>query len=291
MHEDSILSEDYIKRLIESDDPIEETWKLLIRLWRVDEHEYFKQEDVVSYFEWQLNRIFFEIYDYLKEQCERKPLNFTVPLIIMDGMSIREANLLVKDLEEEGYEVVEYGYTFSALPSTTEKFREKLRMEYIQVMSGKIPSELDFEKPVWVSYPDEILHHAARILPPARAYEETKRVLFKILKLAKGNEVTIISDHGYIMTNFLWPLPKEEVRFLKEKVFGSNRYVELERVDPQTIERLKKLPKDLQYIVMCGDYCCVRGRYFWPVSGYGKPIVHGGLSLMECIVPKIRVRP
>ena len=291
MREDYTLCEDYIKRLIESDDPIEETWKILIELWRVDEPEYFRQEDVVSNFEWQLNRIFFEIYDYLKEQCERVTLKFTMPLIIMDGMSIREASLLTKDLKEEGYEVVEYGYTFSAIPSTTERFREKLRMEYIQVMSGKIPPELDFEKPVWVSYPDEILHHAARILPPARAYEETKKVLFKILKLAKGNEVTIISDHGYIMTDFLWPLPKEDARFLKEEVFGSNRYVELERVDPKTIERLKKLPRDLQYIAISGGYCCVRGRYFWPVSGYGKLTIHGGLSLMECIVPKIRVRP
>jgi hypothetical protein len=289
------LREDHIKRLVESDDPIEETWKMLVELWKVDEPNYFRQEEVVSNFEWQLNRIFFEIYDYLKEQCEKATFKLTTPLttplIIMDGMSIREANLLIKDLKEEGYEVIEYSYTFSALPSTTERFREKTSIEYVEVMSGKIPSGLDFEKPVWISYPDEILHHAARILPPAKAYEETKRVLFKVLELAKGREVMIISDHGYIMTEALWPLRKEEVKFLKEKVFGSNRYVELKKVDPKIIEELKKLPRDLQYTTVSDGYCCVRGRYFWPVSGYGKLTIHGGLSLMECLVPKIRVRP
>ena len=285
------MREDCIKRLVECDDPIKEVWEILVELWRPNVTEYFKQEDIASEFEWQLNRIFFEVYDYLQKQIEDATFRFDTPLIIMDGMSIREANLLVKDLKERGYGIVEYGYTLSALPSTTERFREKAKVEYIEIMSGKIPPDLDFEKPVWVSYPDEILHHAASILPLPKVYEETKKVLFKILEMTGKNEVTIISDHGYIMIDAVWPLAESDRKFLKEKVFGSNRYVKVADMGQKVIEKLNSLPRDFQYATISDGYCCIRGRYFWPISGYGKLVSHGGLSLMECLVPKIRVRP
>jgi hypothetical protein len=284
------MFENHIKRLIECEDPVKEVWDILIELWRTDSLDYFKQEEKASEFEWQLNRIFFEFYDYLQEQIEHATFNFTTPLIIMDGMSIREANLLVKDLEEAGYDVVEYGYTLSAIPSTTESFRRKAEIEYIEIVSGKIPPDLDFRKPIWLSYPDEILHHAVRILPPQKAYEETRKALFNILKLAGRGEITIISDHGYIMSDAVWPLTDSDRKFLKEKIFGSNRYVKISQVDSEAIEWLNKLPRDSRYATRSNEYYCVRGRYFWPISGYGKLILHGGLSLMECIVPKIRVR-
>jgi hypothetical protein len=286
------MLKDYIKRLVECDDPIKEIWGFLVQLWsaEVDVSDYFEQEVKVSEFEWQLNRIFFEIYDYLQKQIENASFEFSIPLIIMDGMSIREANLLIKDLKEKGYNIVEYDHTLSALPSITESFRDKVKMEFTEIISGKIPPDLNFEKPIWVSYPDEILHHAARILPPPKAYEETKKVLLKILELAEKSEVTIISDHGYIMVDAVWPLTESDRKFLKEKVFGSNRYVKVTQVDKKAIERLNSLPRDFQYATISNGYYCIKGRYFWPISGYGKSISHGGLSLMECIVPKIRVR-
>jgi hypothetical protein len=284
------MHENCIKRLVECDDPIEEVWKIIVELWKTDTPEYFKQEGVVSEFEWQLNSIFFEVYDYLQKQIENATFEFKVPLIIMDGMSIREANLLVKDLKEKGYDIVEYSYTLSALPSTTERFREKIKLEYTGITSGEIPPNLDFKKPIWISYPDEILHHAARILPPSKAYEETKRVLFKVLELARESEVTIISDHGYIMVDVVWPLTENIRKFLKEKIFGSYRYVKVTQVDQKDLKKLFSLSKDFQYTTISDEYCCIKGRYFWPISGYGKLVSHGGLSLMECLVPKIRVR-
>jgi hypothetical protein len=285
------LREDYIKILVECDDPIKEVWKILLELWRTDAPEYFRHEDIASEFEWKLNRIFFEMYDYLKKEIDDATFRYTTPLIITDGMSIREANLLVKDLKEKGYNIVEYSYTLSALPSTTEIFRKKTKVEYTEIISGKVPPDLSFEKPIWVSYPDEILHHAARILPPPKAYEETKKVLFKILELAEESEVTIISDHGYIMVDAVWPLADSDRKFLKEKVFGYNRYVKVAQVDQKAIERLKNLPRDFQYATISNEYYCIRGRYFWPIGGYGKLVLHGGLSLMECLLPKIRVKP
>jgi len=287
------LREEYIKRLVECDNPVEEVWRIMVELWdaRAPNHEeYFKQEDVVSEFERELYATFFEIYDYLLEEIEKSRFEIEPPIIVMDGMSFREANLLVKDLKEKGINVAEYSYRLSALPSTTERFREKAGVKFVEVKSGKIPSELSFDVPIWVSYPDEILHHAAPIHPPHEAYEITRQLLLKILRNAKRGEITIISDHGYILIDGVWPLAKDDRKFLKERVFGSSRYVKVAELEQSVLEKLRSLPKDLQYVAVGGDYCCVRGRYFWPIEGYGKVVVHGGLSLMECIVPYIKVK-
>lgn len=285
------MREDYIIRLIETDDPVKETWKILVELWNADSGAgYFRQEDAVSEFERELNNVFFEIYDYLYKQIARSSFKFETPLIIVDGMSIREGNLLFKDLKENGFEIVEYGYGFSALPSTTERFRDIANIKYTEIKSGKIPSEIDFKLPVWISYPDEILHHAARIVPPPEAYNKTKNLLLDILKMIKGTEVMIASDHGYIMVDSVWALAGGDRKFLKERVFGSSRYVEIAEVEQKDLERLRRLPADASYVLIDDNYCYVRGRYFWPIEGYGKVVAHGGLSLMECIVPRIKVR-
>ncbi len=285
------LREEHIRRLVESDDPIKETWKILVDLWDTSFSggAYFRQEDTISEFEWELNNTFFEIYDYLYEQMAKFPFKLENPIVIIDGMSIREGNLLFKDLEK-CYNIVDYSYGFSALPSTTERFRNILGVKYTEVKSGKVPSGIDFRLPVWVSYPDEILHHAARIIPPPEAYNKTKQVLLEILSMVEGVTVTITSDHGYIMVDSVWALGAGDRRFLKERIFGSSRYVEISRFGQKDLERLRELPKDASYVLIDDNYCYVRGRYFWPIEGYGKVVVHGGLSLMECIVPRIEVK-
>ena len=285
------MLENYVKRLVECEDPIEEVWKILVDLWKLnaDINAYFRQEERASEFENMLNNTFFEIYGYLYKRITLTLPTFQAPLIIVDGLSIREGNLLLKDLEKSGYEVTEYGYAFSSLPSTTQRFRSLFNVKYIEIRSGKIPSEIDFSKPIWISFPDEILHHAEFVQPP-EAYERTKNVLFKVLKMLNHTVVTITSDHGYIMTDYVWPLAGSDRKIMKEKVFGSNRYAEISKIDEKVLERLKELPPDVSYLFMDNQFCYVRGRYFWPISGYGRAVAHGGLSLMECIVPKFKVK-
>ena len=286
------MRDEYIRRLVESDDPITETWKILVDLWNTSSsgEAYFRQEDTVSEFEQELSNVFFEIYDYLYKQIAKSHFKIENPLIIVDGMSIREGNLLIKDLKENGYEVFDYSYGFSALPSTTERFRGITNFKYTEVKSGKVPSEIDFGLPVWISYPDEILHHAAKIVPPPEAYNKTKQLLLEVIKTIEGANVTITSDHGYIMVNSVWALAGGDRKFLKERVFGSRRYVEIAQAEQKDLERLRGLPTDARYVLIDDNYCYVRGRYFWPIEGYGKVVAHGGLSLMECIVPRIKVK-
>jgi hypothetical protein len=108
--------------------------------------------------------------------------------------------------------------------------------------------------------------------------------------MVEGGDVTIASDHGYIMVNSVWALAGGDRKFLKEQVFGSSRYVKITEAEQKDLERLRRLPTDTSYVLIDDNYCYVRGRYFWPIEGYGKVVAHGGLSLMECIVPQIKVR-
>jgi len=285
------LPENLVKRFVECQDPVEEVWKILVEIWKPcsNPNAYFRQEEKASEVELKIHRIFFEIYDYIYNRIKAFSIPIERPLLIVDGLSIREGNLLVEDFQKNGYEVVEYGYTLSRLPSVTQRFRNFLNQKYIEIKSGKIPSEVDPSKPVWITFPDEILHHAEFVQPP-EAYERTKEVLFKVLDKLGQKDVTIISDHGYIMTDYVWALESADRRLLKEKVFGAYRYTEIPAIDKNVLSKLKEIPKDVSYIYMDEEYCYVRGRFFWPISGYGKTVAHGGLSLMECIVPKFKVR-
>lgn len=78
------MREDYIRRLVESDNPIKETWKILVELWNTNSggDEYFRQEDAVSEFERELNNVFFEIYDYLYKQIAKSSFKFEAPLVL-----------------------------------------------------------------------------------------------------------------------------------------------------------------------------------------------------------------
>lgn len=278
-------------RLIEAEDPIFEVWNILKELWRSEGglKEYFSLESQCSLFEQKLNKVFFEFYRYLYNAIKGSTLRFGLPLIIVDGMSLREGNLFLQDLRDKGYSVTSYGYSFSALPSTTSAFREKLNVEYVEIKSGRIPSEIDFKSPVWLSFPDEILHHAAALIPLDEAYEKTRKALFEVLDRMEGGEVTIVSDHGYIVIDDVWPLSESDRRFLKS-IFGAQRFSKNSEIEPNKLKSLRKIPEDKSYVFVDEQYSYVKGRYFWPISGYGRKIAHGGLSLMECIVPLIRVR-
>lgn len=286
------MLEKHIRQLVESEDPVEEVWKMLVELWNPDIEigEYFRQEDSVNEFERELKNTFFEIYDLLYKEIMNTSFRLKLPLVIVDGLSLREGNLLQRDLKTNGFEIVEYSYGFSALPSDTKSYRNLINTKYMEIKSGKTPSEMNFKSPVWISYPDEILHHAAKMIPPAQAYGRTKDVLLEVLERIENDIVTIISDHGYIIVNSVWALPKRDRKFLKQRVFGSSRYVRRDGVDEEVLKRLNKLPIDMSYIFIDDNHCYVRGRYFWPIGGYGKVVAHGGLSLMECIVPRILVK-
>lgn len=282
----------YVKLLVESEDPIDTTWKIITKIWEPsdDLREYFRREVIASNFEYDLIRVFFEVYRYLYDRVRRVPRKFQPPLMIVDGMSVREGNLLIRDLERRGYKVLRYSYSFSALPSNTSTFRGLFTGRYIEIKHGEVPSHIDPTITIWISYPDEILHHAGKIVKPPEAYEKTRDAIFKALdSIVESCVLTITSDHGYIMVDEIWPISRDIMKFLKS-IFGKSRFIKLEEIEKSKLKRLRNMPEEKSCVFMDDEYCYVKGRYFWPISGYRSVISHGGLSLMECMVPLIEVR-
>ena len=287
------ISHEDVRRLLDANDVVTELWRILNKIWIFEDdiERYFREHEQETHdFEYKMNVIFYEIYDHLYERIRKEKPHIELPAVIFDGMSIREGNLLIIDLEEQGYEIVEYTYTLSALPSTTSHFREKLGMRFREIMCHKPPSEVDFDTIIWIRCPDYILHHASEILPPPKAYEITRDFLLKLLDQADvSGVITITSDHGYIITDYVWPVPERDRQFLRG-VFGSYRYAKNTAISPEKLMALKAVPKYKSYLLIDEAFSYVKGRYFWPVRGPRRAIAHGGISFMECLIPLIRVR-
>jgi hypothetical protein len=282
----------YVNVLIEAENPIDEVWKILTEIWKPEDNltSYFKRERSASAFESWLNSVFYEVYDLIHRNARIIPHRLSLPIIVLDGMSVREGNLLVNDLESRGFKVLKYTYGFSSLPSVTESFRESLSLrEFVEIEHGKLPSDLDFRLPIWISFPDEILHHAGKLIPPDEAYERTRDILFRVLDKFDGGIIRIASDHGYVLLDEVWRIGDADMRLLKS-IYGSKRFVKRQDLSEDALAKLRVMPKDRGYVFMDDEYCYVKGRYFWPVSGYGHVAIHGGLSIMECLVPLIEVR-
>ena len=282
----------YVNALIEIENPIDEIWRILTEIWKPEDdlESYFKHERLASAFESWLNSVFYEVYDLIHRNARITPHRLSLPIIILDGMSIREGNLLINDLESRGFKILKYTYGFSSLPSITESFRGSLNLkEFVGIEHGKPPSDLDFRLPIWISFPDEILHHAGELIPPDEAYERTRSIIFHVLDRFDGNVITITSDHGYILLDEIWGVGDADRKFLRS-IYGSKRFVKRRDLSEDTFAKLRAMPKDRSYVFIDDEYCYVKGRYYWPVSGYGHAAIHGGLSIMECLVPLIEVR-
>ena len=114
-------------------------------------------------------------------------------------------------------------------------------------------------------------------------YADTKTLLERIINESVHTEFLITSDHGYInhLGNNPYALSDELDAALSEKFNGrhreiSNGYAYQQLEDAGVVER-------------SGVHYVVRGHYSWTKRGASKKIMHGGLSLLECMTPVLRI--
>ncbi|MBA7530804.1 hypothetical protein ES705_23015 [subsurface metagenome] len=127
------LSNEFVEDLICEDNPLDCIWEYLVEdVWVHDKSvsAYYNQgEKKTGSFERFFKDAYFEIYDLIAKESlgKRKKLREILErseycLIVADGLSIREANLLLRKLEENGYNIKSYTYEISNLPSDTIAF-------------------------------------------------------------------------------------------------------------------------------------------------------------------------
>jgi hypothetical protein len=302
--------------LIMAEDPLAVLFAALNQIWQADDID-----DINAFFaqrERETNRLerfvletFFDVYDLLlaRARQERGQPRFkeaTGPIIILDGCSIREANLLSGRLRKAGYHVIDYSYALSEIPSDTMTFnrnafgtariaglRHWRQYQVVNIESGQLPAIFPTgpEVLVWISYPDELLHKVrGEALTPQEACDKTANVLLATLDDLEADEFLLTSDHGYLYVEnatLFWSTGRDE-KVLRQ-LFGGRRAVPAGDVGPQ-FARLRQVPKSRTYALFDDEGCYLRGRYHWGVQGPASDITHGGLSLMECLAPVMRIR-
>ena len=290
----------FVMELIESTNPVITVGNKLLKLWlNMAEKEndigdyYYKGEEEVRDFEEFILKSYWEFYDLLAKTCLKEKDVFQLypdaAVVIMDGMSVRESVLLYNLLKCEGYNV-KHEFNFSAVPSDTEFFREKIKKpigDFSQINNPKNIRLASDEKYIWSYFPDVMLDKIITghtvISSLEDMYKIVEKIVLEILSRLKTERIIITSDHGYIRTEagFVFSVSEKAKRKFQQ-IFGSKRYVEMDNLEVEDLIREG-------YVKEFNGYHIAKSRYLWPVRGKYSIYIHGGLSLMECFTPVLIV--
>ena len=278
--------------------PVDAIFESLKKIWENDGSDfsqyYQRGEALTAKFEEQIFEIYQEVYDKIIHNIERDTtvkeilLKERFCLIIMDGMSLREASLVLDDLMNFGS--VSYKYTYSALPSDTEFFtirnfnaksptqiKSNENYDFIHLQREDKIEDIITDKDglvIWSTYPDKIFSEfksGFETQDLEKVGKKTKEILLKLLEhLSDQDEIIIISDHGYFVDTFSWK--------------GLSDFPSGDRYAPNIPESLKK------YCKFANDHWILVGRYNTIKRGKYVHVRHGGLSFLETIIPLIEIR-
>jgi hypothetical protein len=236
-------------------------------------------------------------------------------VLILDALSLREAPWLVHEAPKRGYKIERATATASALPSDTTSFAKELgipqrsSLSAGQVASLKLPGAATalFAQPwiecaetlpnhpnlfVWHEWPDSLMHDLSGPGPGLRQLaEDAKTVLtgddfWKFInRVAMGRRLVITADHGYAASGQFSDVLDQQQKEYFQKVFGAERFIaSAEKAASNWLP-----PVDLPLTTARGDYRFVLGRRAWSVQGGRKNLSHGGISLLEVVVPFIEL--
>jgi len=289
---------EFLTQLVESDDPVPAVWDSLWDIWYpagddVSEH-YGRETDSVSY-----ERLLLDVYqefftDVLPHKCVNEA-SLDVPedgtFVVMDAMGVREASMFIDMLEEEGHEP-ETGFSFSSVPSETKFYRDRVdysdlkREHKTASVKSQDPSLDGDEELVWCRYPDALLENIqegkTKLSSIEEMYEKTEMALRAFLDQLDTDRIVIGSDHGYarLDAGHTFQISDGEKSALQETFSG--RFESVGDVDATHLV-------DAGLVVEVDGYYMPIGRYTWPVRGKYSTFQHGGLSLLECITPRISI--
>lgn len=282
-----------LEHLIAADDPMPVIWDYLCGLWRPEEESgdtYFKRgERRTMELEKVLGDSYPELYgQILPDRCSR--CNFDVeaadvPIIWLDALSLREALLLRRDLDA----ACDLSFAYSCLPSETVFYKDAIFRPWdVKKVELKDLENLWLdgdERGVWCPIPDKELEDIkgrVKVQGQVEIYERSRDTLLEICDALRGDEFVVTSDHGYVSfeTHFL-TLPTKRLEGAMRNIFGGSRYAEAETQADELIEA--------GYVVEHEGHHLVKNRYAWATRGKYKVMLHGGISLLECLVPVLRI--
>lgn len=231
-------------------------------------------------------------------------------VLILDGLSLRELPWLLQEATARGYKIHQARPAGAELPAETTAFAAALgfgqrsslenngagsshRLAPARTETLDLPWEdcrnLIGAEPRWVlwhHWPDNRAHAlnaAGKGL--GDLVTETARELggegfwSLVHRLTTGRRLVITSDHGYAATGLFSDAPDEQAKHLKER-FKSGRFAKAEGEDGPWVP-----PVSLRLTSRRGTYAYAIGRRKWKSQGGYPTLAHGGLSLLEVVVP------
>lgn len=313
----------WLRDLLTASDPLEVLWQEMRALWQADALPadlvafYGEREGALSRLEEAVYHGYFEVYDHLLEQALRQDgayvrerLEGKAVVIVADSLSVREAGLLPKRLEEAGWKAEIEGFAVAPFPTTTEPLakmllgtspsggRDAAAFAYRYVTGPEQIPALPGDRPVlvWLRLPDTALEGitVAQATTVATAFEGTAQTLVRLLDGIGDRPVFLTSDHGYLYAlspAHYWPLPAE-VEGAARRVFSrESRARPLSQEGVQDLRHYEPKTPEGRLFALSGSHIGLRGRYWWASeSPNDRCTAHGGLSLAESLVPILRLR-
>jgi hypothetical protein len=235
-------------------------------------------------------------------------------VLILDGLSLREAPWIVHGATPRGFKIHEARVTGSELPAETTPFAKALglaqrsslenngagsafRLQGARTETGDLPwaesEKLVGTEPRWVfwhHWPDVRIHDLSgpgqgldALAADVAARLNDDAFWSFVERLATGRRLIITSDHGYAASGLFSDASDDQSRYLRA-AFQSGRSAFGEGESSAWIP-----PVTLALASVHGVYRYALGRRKWRSQGGYPTLTHGGLSILEVASPFIEI--
>jgi hypothetical protein len=230
-------------------------------------------------------------------------------VLILDALSLRELFIIAEAARNRGITITRIGVTGSECPSTTDEFAHRLGVPsrasladnkkgasfipfagncYTDVCSTPFEDCYIMPSPnlfIWHSWLDDLIH--LNSLPDILEGIVSKTLQSDdfwdfINRIRNGRRLVITSDHGYAVSKSFSSEVQDPsvIHFLKTN-FGATRFCKNKCEWPiRTIPPMGMIANNQRVII---------GQKKWKVQGGFPHISHGGMTLLEALVPWIEM--
>ncbi len=237
-------------------------------------------------------------------------------VLLLDALSLRELAIIVTAAEERGLSPTRVEALGSQVPSDTDRFAAALGLSgRSKLFNNQFPASFIFSGPdvhtdvldapfadctdmipskprlfLWHKWPDEpLIHlHAAQDDGPDIVASQIRQQLSSsgfwqfIDRIRQGRRLVITSDHGYAVSRFFSDeISDSDTVYLMRSIFGAKRCAAESPSAPWPRRHLPPL------VSRHNGRLVVLGQRKWAVQGGFPHLCHGGLSLLEAVVPLI----
>ena len=235
-------------------------------------------------------------------------------ILILDGLSLRETPWILAQAEARGFSTKRAFVTGAELPAETTAFAKALgfgqrsslgnngaggshKLTGAKTETADIPwldcAEMIGAEPDWVfwhQWPDHRLHDhddpgkgLSSLISEIHEHVLGDDFWSLVSRLATGRDLVITSDHGYASSGHFTDSEKDQTDYLK------NRYKSGRAIPSSDPAGAWVPPIDLSIPSAHGTYLYVNGRRKWKSAGGYPTLTHGGITVLETLVPFIEL--